>query len=100
MNAYFIYDCYDSAGRPKAEEAVMAYAKANYMYTLIDASELENVVNDLKAYMGKRLDENRRWSTVDISLAKELYEGYRIIHVGRQSLGLRKVKAYIEEGWR
>ena len=97
MNAYFVYDCYEAAGRPKAEQAVMAYAKANYLHLLIHASRLEDVVNDLKKYMNKILEENKRLSAVDISLADESWYGHRTLHIGQQSLRLRRVKDFIDK---
>lgn len=98
MNHYFVYDCYTVAGRPKAEEAVMKYAIEKYMYCLLADYMLEDVQMDLERYCMKIREENRRLSGVSINVSEERYEfqGHRTIHIGAQSLRLRKVKKTIE----
>ena len=98
MRAYFVYDCYESAGRPKAEAAVMAYAKNNYMHNLIHEDRLFDVLEDIKRYHDKILEENKRLAPVNISLSEKQneYHGNRVLHIGQQSLRLRRVKDVIE----
>ena len=50
MNHYFVYDCYTASGRPKAEDAVMQYARDKYMYCLLADYMLEDVQMDLERY--------------------------------------------------
>lgn len=98
MRAYFVYDSYVSAGRPKAEAAVMAYAENNYMHNLIHEDRLVDVLDDIKRYHDKILEENKRLSPVNIRLSEQRleYDGNRVIHIGQQSLRLRRVKDVIE----
>ncbi len=98
MTQYFVYDSYVAAGRPKAEAAVMTYAQNNYMHSLISGAKLDAVVDDIKKYCAKILEENKRFAPVDIRLSDERYEwdGHRTLHIGQQSLRLRKVKLVIE----
>lgn len=95
---WFVYDTYEAAGRPKAEEAVMKYARANYLGALIAEDKLEEVRADIEAYCKKILEENRRLATVKIVLTSRMYwDDYGIaIHVGQQSLRLKPVKIAIE----
>ena len=96
MNYWFVFDAYRVSGRPKAEDAVMEYACANYLHTLIAEEELDNVGRDLNAYMEKRLAENRRLSPATIALSMNpIYENYRTFDIGNQCLRLVKVKAII-----
>lgn len=98
MNHYFVYDCYTASGRPKAEDAVMQYARDKYMYCLLADYMLEDVQMDLERYCMKIREENRHLSGVNINVSEERYEfqGHRTIHIGAQSLRLRKVKKTIE----
>ena len=98
MNHYFVYDFYTASGRPKAEDAVMQYARDKYMYCLLADYMLEDVQMDLERYCMKIREENRRLSGVNINVSEERYEfqGHRTIHIGVQSLRLRKVKKTIE----
>ncbi len=98
MNYYFVYDSYTASGRPKAEEAVMKHAVEKYMYCLLADYMLEDVQMELERYCMKIREENRRLSGVNINVSEERYEfqGHRTIHIGAQSLRLRKVKKTIE----
>lgn len=98
MNHYFVYDCYTASGRLKAEDVVMQYARDKYMYCLLADYMLEDVQMDLERYCMKIREENRRLSGVNINVSEERYEfqGHRTIHIGAQSLRLRKVKKTIE----
>lgn len=94
---WFVYDTYEAAGRPKAEEAVMKYARANYLGALIAEDKLEEVRADIEAYCKKILEENRRLAPVKIVLSKTLYwDDICVIFVGQQSLRLKPVKITIE----
>ena len=94
MNAYFVYDYYSVAGSPKAEAAVMDYARKNYLYMLISERALDAVVKDLKAYMYGVLEGNKRLKPVDLRMSEDRLEfnGHRTLYIGSNSLRLRKVK--------
>ena len=97
MKKWFVYDTYEAAGRPKAEEAVMKYARANYLGALIAEDKLEEVRADIEAYCKKILEENRRLAPVKIGLSKTLYwHAIGVIFVGQQPLRLKPVKITIE----
>ena len=97
MNAWFVYDYYRCCGT-KAEEAVMKYAVDNYRHMLIYDRSLDAVMESIKAYHAKVLEENRRFKPVDIHMTDERYdfEGHRRIMIGSNSLALRKVRDVIE----
>ena len=96
MNNWFVFDRYVSAGRPKAEAAVMAYAENNYMYNLIHEDRLGDVLDDIKRYRDKVLEENKRLAYVNIRISPENAGDLRAIYIGQQSLRLRRVKDVIE----
>lgn len=97
MNYYFVYDYYSAAGRPKAEDAVMAYASKKYLYCLIEDRMLEDVQMDLERYCMKIREENKRLAPVNISVSdpRHEFDGHRVIHIGQQSMRLRKVRETI-----
>lgn len=94
MNAYFVYDYYSVSGCPKAESAVMEFARKEFLYMLIATSALDAVVDTIKKYHDQVLAENRRLKSVDIRLSDERYEfeGHRLLYIGSNSLRLRKVR--------
>ena len=101
---WFVYDYHCAAGRPKAEDAVFKYAREKYLHRLI-AEELlaAEILPDLVRYRDKILAENRRLATVDIKLGsgirlgtQDLQDGHTWLHIGEQSLHLRRVKETLE----
>ena len=95
---WFVFDAYIVAGRPKAEDAVMNYARDRYLYCLISEDLLEDVQMDLERKCMQIREENKRLAPVTVRLTDKRYsrDGYRELHVGAQSLRLRRVKETIE----
>lgn len=93
---WFVASAYSVAGRPKAEDATMTYARTKYMYALIPDYMIPHVVKDLQAYSEKLLQENRRLKPVDIRSCPGYNKDHKTIHVGSQSLSLTKVNKVIE----
>ena len=101
---WFVYDYHVESGRPKAEAAVFKYAREKYLFRLI-AEELlaTEVMPDLIGYRDKVLAENKRLAPVEIKLgsglrlgAYEKKDGHAWIHIGQQSLHIRRVIETIE----
>lgn len=101
---WFVYDYHCAAGRPKAEDAVFNYAREKYLFRLIAEELLDTeVLPDLIRYRDKILSENKRLGFVEITLghgvrlgAMDKRDGHTWLHIGQQSLHLRKVKETIE----
>ena len=98
MEAYFVYDCYTYSGAPKAEDAVMTYARDKYEHCLIMEYMLEDIKMELEQYCMKIRTENKRLAPVDIKLDDARYSsfGNRRLYIGKQALILRKVKNVFE----
>ena len=99
MDAWFVYDYYTYSGGPKAEAAVMEYAREKYLHCLVADYMLEDVQMDLEVYCMKLREENKRLSSVSITLDKEdaFSRGLpRRLNIGQRHLLLRKVKNVIE----
>jgi hypothetical protein len=95
---WFIYDCYVCAGRPKAEDAVMRYARDNYMYNLVSEAALEDIQMDCERYCMKIREENKRLAPVKISVTDKRHraDGIAWLRIGEQHLSIRKVVNTIE----
>lgn len=95
---WFVYGDYTVAGRPKAEEAVMRYAREKYMYCLIAEYLLKDVQMDLERKCMQIREENKRLAPVTVRLTDMRYsrDGHRDIRIGEQCLHLRRVKETIE----
>ena len=101
---WFVYDYHCAAGRPKAEDAVFNYAREKYLFRLIAEELLDTeVLPDLIRYRDKVLSENKRLGFVEITLGHgvrlgtmDKRDGHTWLHIGQQSLHLRKVKETIE----
>lgn len=99
-NVWFVYDYYTASGRPKAEEALMKYARAKYLYHLIPEDMFDQVEMDLMGQIQKIREENKRLAPVSISAnvptSSSFAQDHMTIRIGGQSLRLRKVKGIIE----
>ena len=101
---WFVYDYHCAAGRPKAEDAVFNYAREKYLFRLIAEELLETeVLQDLLEYRDKVLSENKRLAPVQVTLGHgvrlgtmDKQDGHTWLHIGQQSLHLRRVKETIE----
>ncbi len=95
---WFIYDCYVVAGRPKAEAAVMDYARKNYLYDLVSEAALEDIQMELERYCMKIREQNKRLASVDIHVTdkKHRTDGHAWLYIGAQHLCIRKVKDTID----
>ena len=95
---WFIYDYYVVSGRPKAEDAVMNYAREKYLYGLAREYMLEEIQRDLEIYCMKILEENKRLAPVDIHISEKRLrkDGHAWLYVGAQHLCLRRVEKTIE----
>lgn len=95
---WFIYDYYVASGRPKAEDAVMNYAREKYLYGLAPEYMLEEIQKDLEIYCMKILAENKRLAPVSIHVEEKRLrkDGHAWLYVGAQHLCLRRVEKTIE----
>ncbi len=95
---WFVYGAYVAAGRPKAEDAVMQYARKKYLYCCIAEELLEDVQMDLEQYCMEIREENKRLAPVKIAITDKRHrdDGFAWLKIGAQSLQLRKVKETIE----
>lgn len=95
---WFIYDYYVASGRPKAEDAVMNYAREKYLYSLAREYMLEEIQRDLEIYCMKILEGNKRLAPVNIRISEKRLrkDGHARLFVGAQNLRLRRVEKTIE----
>lgn len=96
---WFVYDYYIFSGRPKAEDAVLCYAREKYLYCLVADYMLEDIVMDLERYCLELHEKNRRLAPVKITITAERSrneDGMAILHIGQQFLRIRLVKKTIE----
>lgn len=95
---WFIYDAYTVAGRPKAEKAVMDYARRKYLHNLVCEPALEDIQMDLESYCAKIREENKRLASVNIRVTdtKNREDGRAIIRIGEQFLRCLKVRNIID----
>jgi hypothetical protein len=90
---WFVYDYYVASGRPKAEDAVMKYAKEKYLYNLVSEAALEDIQMDLEAHCMKVREQNKRLAPVDIHITnkRQRLDGHAWIYIGAQHLCIRRV---------
>ena len=95
---WFVYDSYTPAGRPKLEDALMTWAKVNYMYCLIAESQLDYVVKKIQERQEALWNENKRLKKVEIRFSRrdQFHPGHMWLYIGKQHLALRKVRDEIE----
>ena len=92
---WFVYDYYAAAGRPKAENAVFEHAREKYLHRLVADYMFEDIETELAEYCARIREENRRLAPVEIRFDSGI-DGHMWLHIGSQSLHLRKVKGTIE----
>lgn len=95
---WFIYDYYVASGRPKAEDAVMQYAKDTYLYNLVSEAALEDIQMELEIKCMKIREQNKRLAPVKIFITdkRQMKDGHGWIHIGAQHLCIRRVKNTID----
>ena len=95
---WFVYDSYTPAGRPKLEDALMTWAKLQYLHTIIAEDQLKSVVDRILDKQDELWNENKRRKKVDVSLSRrDHFENtVRWLYIGAQHLALRKVRDEIE----
>ncbi len=96
---WFVEKTYEVNGRPKAEDAVMKYAREKYLHALVSEEALEHIQEDLEKYCMKVREENKRLAPVTIRRTRKeimLSYGSATISIGGQSLSLLRVKKVIE----
>ena len=95
---WFVYDYYVASGRPKAEEAVMKYAREKYLYNLVSEAALEDIQMDLERHCMQVREQNKRLAPVKINITdkKLRNDGHAWIQIGEQHLSIRKVKNTID----
>ena len=69
---WFVYDYYIFSGRPKAEDAVMCYAREKYLHCLVADYMLEDIVMDLERYCLELREKNKRLAPVKITITGAL----------------------------
>ena len=96
---WFVYDYVIFSGRPKAENAVMCYAREKYLYRLVANYMLEDIVMDLERYCLELREKNKRLAPVKITITSAQArneDGLAMLHIGDQYLRIRLVKETIE----
>ena len=96
---WFVYDYVIFSGRPKAENAVMCYAREKYLYRLVADYMLEDIVMDLERYCLELREKNKRLAPVKITITSAQTrneDGLAMLHIGDQYLRIRLVKETIE----
>lgn len=96
---WFVYDYIIFSGRPKAENAVMCYAREKYLYRLVAEYMLEDIVMDLERYCMELREKNKRLASVDIRInnaQSRNEDGLAMLHIGGQYLRIRLVEGIIE----
>jgi len=85
--------CYQPAGRPKLEDALMREARLFYLHHLV--YNLDQMVTFLKGRQDELFEQNRRLKKVDIRYS-DGHDGVVWFYVGEQHLTLQQVKDYTE----
>lgn len=95
---WFVYDYYTYAGAPKLEDALMTWARLQYLHCLIAESQLDYVVKKIEEKQEELWEQNKRLKKVEIrfSMNDTWDHGHKWLHIGNQQLRLRKVKDEIE----
>lgn len=96
---WFVYDYVIFSGRPKAESAVMCYAREKYLYRLVANYMLDDIVMDLERYCLELREKNKRLAPVKITITSAQTrneDGLAMLHIGDQYLRIRLVKETIE----
>ena len=92
---WFVYDYHCCTGRPKAEDSVFNHARAKYLHHLVAEYMFEDIEIELAEYCARIREENKRLAPVEIKFGSG-HDGHKWLHIGQQSLHLRKVKGTIE----
>lgn len=94
---WFVYDYYTYSGAPKLEDALMTWARLQYLHCLIAESLLDYVVKKIQEKQEELWAENKRLKKVEIRFSKSDWDsGHKWLYIGSQHLSLRKVKDEIE----
>lgn len=91
---WFVYDYYTYSGAPKLEDALMTWARLEYLHCLISNSHLDYVVKEIQEKQDELWNENKRLKKVEIRFSKNdsWDPGHKWLYIGSQHLLLRKVK--------
>lgn len=91
---WFVYDYYCAAGRPKMEDAIFEYARDILLYKIVYTKDLDGIVTLLNKKQQELYAENKRLKPVEIELSRHFYgtDTTRWIHIGNQSIHLRKIE--------
>ena len=91
---WFVYDYYTYAGAPKLEDALMTWARLQYLHCLIADSQLDYVVKKIEEKQEELWNENKRLKKVEIRFSRnDTWDpGHKWLHIGNQQLWFRKVK--------
>lgn len=90
---WFVYDYYTYAGAPKLEDALMTWARLQYLHCLIAEPQLDYVVKKIEEKQEELWEQNKRLKKVDIHYSKSDWDsGHKWLYIGSQHLLLRKVK--------
>ena len=93
---WFFCGAYTVAGRPKMEEALMHYTRANYYECLVYESFLPKIVKEIQEYQDILYEKNKRLKKVDIRLTEDNGSNTRWLRIGVQNFSIRRVKEEIE----
>ena len=67
---WFVYGYYTYAGAPKLEDALMTWARLQYLHCLIAESQLDYVVKKIEEKQEELWEQNKRLKKVEIRLSK------------------------------
>ena len=93
---WFFDSVYVVSGRPKMEDALMAYARQHYYECLVYESFIPEIVKEIRELQNRLYEQNKRLKKVLIVISKYDGSSVRWLHIGDQHLTLRKVKEEIE----
>ena len=94
---WFVFDYYCAAGRPKMEDALMEWARKQWLYCSVYETSLKDMVLRLKEKQDQLYEENKRLKKIDIRLCKNgVYDNMITIAIGAQSLRLREIREELE----
>lgn len=89
MTRYFVYDSYDSSGRPRMEELIVKVAKDLYMdHVLVDPGK---AVDFLRAKQDYEYDQNKRLKKINIYFSDGAM-GHAWLHIGGSCLRLKAIR--------
>lgn len=95
---WFVYDHYTICG-PKLEQAVITWAKLQYLHHLIADDQLPYVVKKIQDMQDELWEQNKRLKKVEVKASEATSWTYdsdhRTIFIGQQTLRLRRVKGTI-----